>query len=690
MSLKSVLYDNLGREYKRKNLYLYDVAKLEEEIKEEGKGKKEGLKEKLKDLKKNKQSHPYIQKLNEFKKEEKIFKEELKKSQTESKSEVKLIFKLEKRLEEAKKKYKFYKKYVNLTYDAELIYEQSKLEMEQIPAVLEEAKKSKIELDFAIKKDKEISENDEKKFKVTFENFKTEEKGLRDREVKELKEKYKNGIISKKAEEQGIKNAKKSYEDKVLMKSFESKKKYNNEFIKNKKYELSKGLKEKIRSIDININDLRRNYPIEVENSRAFKSYFTILTPGVGQLLNKQYTKASITLLGIVYTYLIAIPYALGYGNYKGDGIAGLITLAEGGKRLDRSIIFMIEGIIAIALLSIAFGIIVLAFKDALKVEKEIIKGCRPNSWCETKQVLSEDGVPYIISTPALIVTIFIVLVPIATTILLSFTGMDPNHQARFGWEGLSNYMILITGEGMIGTIFWKIFRWTIIWTIGATTLGIFLGFSLALLLNNERIKGKIFFRSIYLLPWAVPAFITIIFFSILSSPNGAITEMVQNLFGTTVSIKNDPTIAKIMLICIQGWLGSSYVFLLSTGVLQSINKDLYEAADIDGASTFRKLMKITIPMVLFQTAPLLVGQYTFNFNNFSSIYLFNGGGPFNPAEYGNLAGETDILISYIYKLIMENQEQAIGAAVSILISIGLMIVAYIGFSRTKAFKKES
>ena len=153
-----------------------------------------------------------------------------------------------------------------------------------------------------------------------------------------------------------------------MMKSFESKKKYNEEIIKNKKYELSKGLKQKIRSIDINVDDLRRNYPIEVENEKAFKSYFTILTPGIGQLLNKQYMKAVLMFIGTLYTYLIAVPYSLGYGNYKGDGIAGLITLAEGGKRLDRSIIFMIEGLISIAFLSIAFAILLLAFKDALKV----------------------------------------------------------------------------------------------------------------------------------------------------------------------------------------------------------------------------------------------------------------------------------------------------------------------------------
>ena len=178
-------------------------------------------------------------------------------------------------------------------------------------------------------------------------------------------------------------------------------------------------------------------------------------------------------------------------------------------------------------------------------------------------------------------------------------------------------------------------------------------------------------------------------FFSILSSPNGALTELLRGVFGPGFQIKNDPFVTKVVLICIQGWLGSSYIFLLATGVLQSINKELYEAADIDGASSFRKLTKITIPLVLFQTAPLLVGQYTFNFNNFSNIYLFNSGGPFNPVSYGNLAGETDILISYIYKLTMENQYQALGAAITILISIALMIVSYIGYRNTDAFRKE-
>ena len=168
-----------------------------------------------------------------------------------------------------------------------------------------------------------------------------------------------------------------------------------------------------------------------------------------------------------------------------------------------------------------------------------------------------------------------------------------------------------------------------------------------------------------------------------------SITTLMDTLFNIKIQVKNDPFYTRVVLILLQMWLGSSYVFLLSTGVLQAIPGDLYEAAQIDGATEWQKLKRITIPIVLFQTAPLLVGQYTFNFNNYSIIALFNGGGPFNPTKYGNLAGSSDLLISYIYKLTMDNQYQAIGAAISIVISIGLMMFAFIGFKNSKAFKEE-
>lgn len=691
--LSRYLYDNLDREYERKNLYLKEVATLQEKIKESSKEEKVKLNAELQEIKKNKNNNSYIKKLNDFKEKEKSLLKELEEKSKSLKitngTSIKKVDELEVRLFKAHEKEKFYKSYVELTYDAELIYKQCKIEIEQIPPVIEFAKESKRELDEAKKALEKISPEEEKTFKEEFDAFKIQEKQLLKDNIKTVKSRTSEGLISDKAKDESIKRLKRVTKERILVKSFESKKNYYSEIVKNKKHELSRILKQKIKTVNINVSDIRRVVPVEVEKTVPIASYITFLFPGLGQLLNKQYTKAIIMFLATIYIYVIAIPYALGFGNYRGNGIAGLITLAKDAGRLDRSIIFMVEGIVAVVFLTIALILMILSFKDANKVEQDTIKGVRYRVWYETKQSLSEDGLPYLVSLPALIIIVFIVFVPVATTILLSFTGMDPQNQAKFGWDVLRNYKMILLGQGMAGSIFWKILGWTIIWTIGATSLGIFLGFALALLLNNERIKGKTFFRSIYLLPWAVPAFITIMFFSILSSPNGALTELLRGVFGPGFQIKNDPFVTKVVLICIQGWLGSSYIFLLATGVLQSINKELYEAADIDGASSLRKLTKITIPLVLFQTAPLLVGQYTFNFNNFSNIYLFNSGGPFNPVSYGNLAGETDILISYIYKLTMENQYQALGAAITILISIALMIVSYIGYRNTDAFRKE-
>lgn len=687
------LNKNLEFKYERKNIYLKELDILKNEIEiAEGDDRKK-LIDKYRSLKNNKKEHAYNLELEKYKSEEEKFLKELEekvnKHSLKNKTGIKNVNDLEIRVFKSKEKNDFYKQYIDLTYDAELIYEQSKVELSQIPQVIEFAELASKELNKAKEELLNVTEEENNKFKVDYEIFKKAENEKLIKDIEEIKKKHQEGVISEKAKNEGIKSLKRKVKDKILIESFNSRKINLNEIIKNKKHELTKTLKDKIHTVDVNVNDVRRVIPIEVDKKLPFTSYLTFLLPGLGQLLNKQYAKSIIMFLGTIYIYLMAIPYSLGFGNYRGDGIAGLVTLANNGKKLDRSIIFMIEGILAIVLLVIALVIIYLCFKDANNVEKDTIRGIRTRSWCETKQSLFEDGFPYLVSTPALVITIFIVIIPIITTILLSFTGMDPENQAKFGWEALSNYKMIASGEGLAGSIFWKVLGWTIIWTIGATSLSIFLGFSLALLLNNERIKGKTFFRSIYLLPWAVPAFITILFFSILSAPDGALTNMLRTVFGPEFQIKNDPFVSKVVLICLQGWLGSAYVFLLATGVLQSINSELYEAADIDGATAFSKLRKITIPLVLFQTAPLLVGQYTFNFNNFANIYLFNSGGPFNPVVYGNLAGETDILISYIYKLTMENQYQALGAAITIIISIALMVIAFIGYRNTSAFRRE-
>ena len=688
------LYDDIGNEYARKNLYLLELAKLQSKLKTAKAEEKSEINDAIKKLIKNKKNHPYNLELSSYKSKEKNFlttlnaKVKVFASNLDKSIDGKLK-KMEKDLFISTEKASFYKKYVPLTHDAALAYERNCIMRDQLPEIILKYKTTKDELTNAKAHLKQIDVQNEKKVKLEIKEFASKQKAIFNEGKLKLKEKKHSKLISDKALKNGIIELQKKRSEAINLKSYESDKKSTKELIENKKYVLNKGIRRELNVLKSNISDLRRKTPVELSKTKPYFSAITVLFPGIGQLLNKQALKAIVFAFATLFIYVIAIPYALGFGNYQGSGISGLISLAEGGKKVDKSLIFMIEGIVAIFLLMFSAALLMLSYFDVKKVEKDAMKGIRARNWFESYSKIGQEGFPYLVSLPALIVTVFIVIVPITTAIMLSFTGMDPKHQSKFTWVGIENYKLIATGSGLAGSVFWSILGWTLVWTVCATSLAIFVGFMLAIIANNDRIKGKTFFRVVYLLPWAVPAFITIMFFSIMFSQNGSITTLLDNFFNIQLTAKTDPFYSRIVLILLQTWLGSSYVFLLSTGVLQAIPGDLYEAAQIDGATEWQKLKRITIPIVLFQTAPLLVGQYTFNFNNFSIIYLFNGGGPFNPSKYGNLAGSTDLLISYIYKLTMENQYQSIGAAITIVISLGLMLFAFIGFKNSKAFKEE-
>ena len=670
MKYQKDLVDDRGKIYPRKNEYIKDII--------DGKNP-------------DRNSHPYIIKLNEYQKKEKELLDKAKKEadSLETSSENSNEFKdLNKKLYISKAMVEFYEENSYLTYDASLKAKEAEIYLNQIPQIIEH------DLDLKNKltdKSNKISLLSEKELNDANEKIAKEKKVLEEeyqKSLDNLKESFEKNLISAKAYKSEKEKYKKRFEDSNKAIEFLNPKNSLEEEIKSLKYKIKQDVKEQRKILASDLAEARRRNPVETEKTSPWRSIVSLPLPGLGQLLNGQWQKALVFFLGSLFIYLIAIPYALGFGNYQGEGISGLISLAANGGRLDRSILFMIEGILAIVFLLIALFILIVSFLDVRKVEKAESLGVRPNNWFESVNILRTDGFPYLITTPALLVIIFIVLVPIFTAILISFTDMNPKNQNKFHWIGLENYITIAKGQGIAGQAFWKIFGWTLIWTIGASTLAIVLGFIFALLVNNERIKAKKFFRTVYLLPWAVPAFITIMFFSIMTSRGGVFSETLGSIFNTSLDIKNDAFQTRLALILIQGWLGHSYIFLLTTGVLQAIPKDLYEAASIDGANGLKQTFKITIPLVLFQIAPMLINQYTFNFNNFSIIYLYNQGGPFNPKVYGNLAGSSDILISYIYKLTMESQYQAIGAAITIFISIILIIISYLGYRKSSAFKE--
>lgn len=675
MTYEKSLIDRRGRTFPRKNQYIIDLIKA----KEIGSSPQY-----------TKANHPYNIKLKEYDDQKKALLEKAKSEANSDKNlptdgKLKDLY-IEKLI--AEKMQAFYEENKDLSYESLLDYRLNELNVTEIPKILDhdqflkdslkdaEERQKNLTSEFISEKSKFI-EADRKVLKEKYEH-----------DVAEIEESFKEERISKKAYKATKEQLKQKFKDQNLKIDYRNPEISLKEEIESYKYKLKEDLKHSLKILEEERSDARRRTPVEVEKERPFKSIITAPIPGLGQLLNGQWQKALMFFIGALFVYFVAIPYALGFGNYQGQGIAGLISLAQGGKRLDRSIIFMIEGILALAFVLIGLCILIGSFLDAYRTEKGEIQGIRPNSFFETRKYLRTDGFPYLITSPALLVIIFIVIVPIVTAILISFTNMDPQHQNKFAWVGLGNYISIAKGQGIAGKAFWHIFGWTIVWTIAASTLAIVLGFIFALMVNNERIKGKKFFRTIYLLPWAIPAFITIMFFSIMTSRGGVITEAVNSLFNTSLDIKNNTIQTRTALVLLQGWLGHSYIFLLTTGVLQAIPKDLYEAASIDGATGFQRTLKITIPLVLFQISPMLINQYTFNFNNFSIIYLFNGGGPFNPQVYGNLAGSSDILISYIYNLTMNSQYQAIGAAITVFISIILIIISFFGYMKSSAFKE--
>lgn len=675
MTYEKSLIDRRGVTYPRKNQYIIDLI----EAKENGTSPKY-----------TKANHPYNIKLKEYEDQKKALLEKAKNEANSDKNlpadgKLKDLY-IEKFV--AEKMQPFYEENKDLSYESLLDYRLNDLDVTEIPKILDhdqflkdslkdaEERQKNLTAEYIAEKSKFI-EDDRKVLKEKYEH-----------DVAEIEEAFKEERISKKAYKATKEQLKQKFKDQNLKIDYRNPERSIKEEIESYKYKLKEDLKHSLKILEEEKSDARRRTPVEVEKERPFKSIISAPIPGVGQLLNGQWQKGLMFLVGALFIFFIAIPYALGFGNYQGQGIAGLISLAQGGKRLDRSIIFMIEGILALAFVLIALAIFIGSFLDAYRTEKGEIQGIRPNSFFETRKYLRTDGFPYLITSPALLVIIFIVIVPIVTAILISFTNMDPQHQNKFEWVGLANYVSIARGQGIAGKAFWHIFGWTIMWTILASTLAIILGFIFALMVNNERIKGKKFFRTVYLLPWAIPAFITIMFFSIMTSRGGVITEAVNNLFNTSLDIKNNTVQTRAALVLLQGWLGHSYIFLLTTGVLQAIPKDLYEAASIDGATGFQRTLRITIPLVLFQISPMLINQYTFNFNNFSIIYLFNGGGPFNPQVYGNLAGSSDILISYIYNLTMNSQYQAIGAAITVFISIILIIISFFGYMKSSAFKE--
>ncbi|MFC5531412.1 carbohydrate ABC transporter permease [Cohnella yongneupensis] len=405
------------------------------------------------------------------------------------------------------------------------------------------------------------------------------------------------------------------------------------------------------------------------------------IVPGLGQLYNRRWIKGAILLIfGLSIIFSLTVPLA--------HGIAGLLTLGDTPDE-DDSRTMLVAGILSLITTIILLGLYTLNLLDAYKDAKKRQEGFRKPSMKQAFHDSYEHGFPYFVVVPSFIMMALVVIFPLLFMISMAFTNYNlynspPAH--LLDWVGFANFKELFT-EAVWTKSLLSVLGWTIVWTLVATTLQIVVALFLAVMVNDKRVKGKKLIRTVFILPWAVPSFMTILVFAAMFNDNfGTINRDIFSHFGVLIPWLSDPFWARVAIIGIQVWLGFPYVYTLFTGVLQSTSKDWYEAADVDGGSRWAKFRYITLPHVMYATAPLLIMQYSGNFNNFNLIYLFNKGGPPVP---GQNSGATDILISWVYSLTFKENNYKMAAAISIIMGIVVAAFALYQFRKTRSFREE-
>lgn len=288
---------------------------------------------------------------------------------------------------------------------------------------------------------------------------------------------------------------------------------------------------------------------------------------------------------------------------------------------------------------------------------------------------------------PALVSIAVLFLMPVIYTIVLSFTNKNLYHMDNYHFVGFSNYSRMLTGD--LKALFVPIFIWTVIFAIVTTLGGYILGLVLAILLNNKKMKERNIYKSLLIIPWALPATIaTLAWQGLLNEDYGGINLALKNLHLSSSNIHwlTNPTMARIAILFVSVWFTFPYMMNVCLGALQAIPDDYYEAADIDGASKWTKFLKITLPSLASSSYPLIISSFAFNFNNFGAAYLINRGNP--PRLDTPFAGYTDILASTAYKMTMQFYRYDYAGAIAVLLFILIAAISLVNMIISGQFKE--
>jgi ABC-type sugar transport system permease subunit len=365
-------------------------------------------------------------------------------------------------------------------------------------------------------------------------------------------------------------------------------------------------------------------------------------------------------------------PEALGIVDEDGDGIPDLIGPF---RRLETRQLFAIAGQIEQLVLDVPDGEV-----QALTINRaRFLVQARVYTYDPVRDVLVDHQRDVVC------------VVEVGNFVCPDSRRLDP------GWReviGFKNFTDVITNP-RIRQPFLRVFTWNVAFAGLSVALTLALGLMLALALQDARMRGKLVYRSLFIIPYAIPGFISVLIWrGLLNTRFGQLNDLLQpvfDLFGSDrIPWLSHGTWAKVAVLLVNTWLGFPYMFLITTGALQAIPEELKDAARVDGATGFQTFRKVTFPLLMVSIAPLLIGSFAFNFNNFVLIFLLTDGGP-PILDSAVPVGETDILISFTFKVAVQagrGNNFGMGAAITIAIFFIVMLISAFGFRRTKRYEE--
>lgn len=260
---------------------------------------------------------------------------------------------------------------------------------------------------------------------------------------------------------------------------------------------------------------------------------------------------------------------------------------------------------------------------------------------------------------------------------------LSPGYQVFVGFD---NFARMVNDPALSGPLI-QVFIWTVAFAALSVITTFAAGLIIAMVLNDKIIPGRKIIRSVLLIPYAIPGVISIVIWRGMLNQNLGI---INQILGTDTPWLNDVWLARVSLVIVNLWLGYPYMMLICSGALQSIPQDVYEAAAVDGASPWQRFWNITFPLLLVAVGPLLISSFVFNFNNYLIVTALTQG---NPPFLGSPipAGQTDILISYVYKTAFSNQAQyGYASAITIVIFFIVAAVTLVQYRFTRSWEQVS